>query len=277
MVYISSFGYSIFLFSNRSWPGYIIYYYSNQYKLNIMKKIAKLLCLTLALLMIFGCCGCGEKKLVMGTNASFPPYEFVDDKNNIVGIDAEIAKAVAEKMGYELEIKDMAFDSLIPAIQAGNGDIIAAGMWCEDPERIEKVDFSDVYYTGGKALLVRADDDRIASSADLTAEMKVASQLGTNYADEITVMAEEGKIKEAVILDRFDTCVMQLVNGDIDAVIAGSDVVTAYMKAQEGKVKIAGGIEDAEGFVQDFIDYEREVARHEGQALRLCGAGQLGV
>lgn len=213
-----------------------------------MKSMKKVLAFALAMLMVLALAGCAKEEKVYEvlTEATFPPFDTVDEDGNIVGFDMDLIQAIADDQGFEIKFKDMAFDSLIPAIQAGNGDIIAAGMWCEDPERIEKVDFSDVYYTGGKALLVRADDDRIASSADLTAEMKVASQLGTNYADEITVMAEEGKIKEAVILDRFDTCVMQLINGDIDAVIAGYDVVNSYMKAQEGKVKIAGGIEDAE-------------------------------
>ena len=96
-------------------------------------------------------------KLVMGTNAAFPPYEYVEG-DKIVGIDAEIAAAIAAKLGMELEIKDMAFDSLIPAVAGGSIDIVLAGMTVTD-ERKESVNFSDSYATGIQSVIVKADSD----------------------------------------------------------------------------------------------------------------------
>ena len=115
-----------------------------------MKKI-KILSLVLAVLMaatMLGACAAtgendaAEKVLTMGTNAAFPPYEFMDENNNVAGIDAEIAAAVAEKLGMKLEIKDMAFDSLITAVSSGSVDMVLAGMTVTE-ECKEAVNFSD--------------------------------------------------------------------------------------------------------------------------------------
>ena len=101
-------------------------------------KLTKILAVVLAALMAVACfAACGEKaveednKLVMATNAEFPPYEFYDGEN-VVGIDAEIAAAIAEKLGMELEIVDTAFDSIIPAVVAGKYDMGMAGMTVTD-------------------------------------------------------------------------------------------------------------------------------------------------
>lgn len=195
-----------------------------------MKKIAKLLCLTLALLMIFGCCGCGEKKLVMGTNASFPPYEFVDDKNNIVGIDAEIAKAVAEKMGYELEIKDMAFDSLIPAVEAGNIDFALAGMTVTD-ERKESVNFSDTYATGVQVIIV--PEKSAIKTADDLAGKKIGVQTGTTGDIYCTDDFGQENVKQ---YDNGALAVAALKNGQVDCVVIDNEPAKNYVKTNEGLV-----------------------------------------
>ena len=96
--------------------------------------------------------------LRMGTNATFPPYEFTDENGEVAGIDAEIAAAVAEKLGMELDITDMAFESLIPALQAGTIDIVLAGMTV-DPERADQVNFTDSYATGVQVVIVPENSD----------------------------------------------------------------------------------------------------------------------
>ena len=96
--------------------------------------------------------------LRMGTNATFPPYEYMDENNEVAGIDAEIAAAIADKLGMELEITDMAFESLIPALQAGTIDIVLAGMTV-DPERAEQVNFTDTYATGVQVVIVPENSD----------------------------------------------------------------------------------------------------------------------
>ena len=92
-------------------------------------------------------------KLVLATIAEFPPYEFREDQE-IVGIDADFAQAICDKLGYELKIEDMAFDAIIPAVQSGKADFGAAGMTVTD-ERKEQVDFADSYYTGKQVIIVK--------------------------------------------------------------------------------------------------------------------------
>ena len=147
-----------------------------------MKKrlfsIALVAVMTVALL-----CSCGKQEgmtvtkgvLTMATNAYFPPYEYYEGEQ-IVGIDAEIAKAVADKLGLELKIEDMEFDSIITAVQTGKVDIGLAGMTVTD-ERKVTVNFSDTYATGIQVVIVKEDSD-IKSLDDLQGK-KIGVQLAT--------------------------------------------------------------------------------------------------
>ena len=143
-----------------------------------MKKTMKLICLALALVMLLALCACGggsksklptvsAGKLTMATNAQFPPYEFYEG-DKIVGIDAEIAGAIAEKLGLELVIEDMEFDSIITAVKTGKVDIGMAGMTVTD-ERKESVDFTTSYSTGVQVVIVAEGSD-ITSVDDLFAD-----------------------------------------------------------------------------------------------------------
>ena len=138
----------------------------------------KFLALLLASAMVLGAAACSSKEeattettettetktLTMGTNAEFPPYEYHEGVA-IVGIDAEVAAAIAEKLGMELVIEDMAFDSIIPAIQAGKVDMGMAGMTVTE-ERLLSVDFSDTYATGVQVVIVK-EDGKIQAIEDL--------------------------------------------------------------------------------------------------------------
>lgn len=96
----------------------------------------------------------GDEKLVMGTNAEFAPFEYMDDNNEIAGYDVEIAKEIARKMGRELVIENMNFDSLIAALSSGKVDMVIAGMTV-DEERKQQVDFSDSYYKAAQVIIVK--------------------------------------------------------------------------------------------------------------------------
>ncbi|MBQ8741494.1 MAG: amino acid ABC transporter substrate-binding protein, partial [Clostridia bacterium] len=132
-----------------------------------MKNLKKILALVLALCMLLCFAGCGTKdtgsdadakaKLVMATNAEFPPYEY-HEGDAIVGIDAEVAALIAEKLGMELEIADVDFDSIIPGVQEGKYDMGMAGMTVTD-ERLEKVAFSDSYAKGVQVVIVKEDSE----------------------------------------------------------------------------------------------------------------------
>ena len=129
-----------------------------------MKKI---LAMVLALAMMLGTAGALADKLIMETNAAFPPYEFYENET-IVGIDAEIAAAIAEKLGMELEIIDTDFGAIISDVQTGKCTIGMAGM-SVTPERLQNVSFSDTYATGVQVIIVTEDSD-ITSVDDLGAE-----------------------------------------------------------------------------------------------------------
>ena len=147
-----------------------------------MKNITKLISVLAALAIALICCGCGAKsmtakegKLIMATNAEFPPYEYKEG-DKIVGIDAEVAQLIADKLGLELEIADVDFDSIIPGVQSGKYDMGMAGMTVTD-ERKEKVNFSDSYATGVQVVIVK-EDSEIKSIDDLEGK-KIGAQQGT--------------------------------------------------------------------------------------------------
>lgn len=194
-----------------------------------MKKILALVMVAVLALAMVACGGAAEKEvLTMGTNAAFPPYEFVDENNNVVGIDAEIAQAVAEKLGMELEIKDMAFDSLITAVSTGSIDVALAGMTVT-PERAESVNFSDSYATGIQVVIV-TEDSAIASIDDLDGK-KIGVQSGTtgdiycadDYGEENIARYDNGALAVAA-----------LQNGQVDCVVIDNEPAKAFVEANEG-------------------------------------------
>ena len=144
----------------------------------------KLIALALALVMVLAFAACtkapaedsGKKQIVMGTNAAFPPYEFVNDDGSFGGIDVDIAKAIADKLGYELVIKDMEFDSLIAAVDGGSIDFAMAGMTVTD-ERKESVNFSETYAKGVQVIIVKEGSD-IKTADDLKGKI-IGVQSGT--------------------------------------------------------------------------------------------------
>ena len=223
-------------------------------------KMKKIFALLLALAMAFAFAACGEEaaegngaegevvtyKAV--TEPTFPPFDTTDENTGeIIGFDMDLMNAIAEDQGFKVTYTAMEFDSLIPAVQSGSADIITAGMNAEAPERQEKVDFSNTYYDSGLVVVVKKDNKTINGMDDLTADMKVASQIGTTGADQTKALFNDGKIKEAVILNGFDTCMLQLKNGDVNAVIIDQPVAKAYMAKQDG-VKIVGDVLNAESY-----------------------------
>ena len=184
----------------------------------------------------------------VGTEPTFPPFDTTDEEQNIVGLDMDLIKAIGEDQGFEVTFENLTFDGLVPALKAGNIDIIAAGMNKDDPERQKQVDFSDAYYESKLMVAVTEDNNTIKSVDDLTPDMKVAAQTGTTGATKTQELADEGKIAEAVILDGLDTAMMQLLNGDVQAVINDKPVTEAYMKKQPDKIKMVGKPLNAENY-----------------------------
>ena len=167
-------------------------------------------------------------KLTMSTNAAFPPYESTDDNGNFVGIDIDVAAAIAEKLGLELQVDDMDFDAALLAAQNGKSDMVMAGVTVtEDRQRV--MDFSDSYATGIQSIIVKEDSD-IASPDDLADKM-IGTQRGTtgyiycsdDFGDEHVTPYDNGL-----------TAVQALVNGQVDAVVIDNAPAKEFVEANPG-------------------------------------------
>ncbi len=199
-----------------------------------MKKI---LAVILACMFVFTGMAMAET-LKMGTNAAFPPYEFYDDETGeIVGIDAEVAAVICEKLGYELEIVDMDFDSIIPAVTTGKVDFGMAGMTVTE-ERLNSVDFSTSYATGIQVVIVK-EGSAITSVDDLFAEgasHKIGVQQGTTGDLYCTWDLEDAGLAS---VERFKTgtdAVLALTSGKVDCVVIDNEPAKNYVAANEGLV-----------------------------------------
>lgn len=220
-----------------------------------MKKILSLI---LALTMIFAICcmaGCGgdtkdndaastpskeevnpvttvtSGKLTMATNAYFPPYEYYEGEK-IVGIDAEIAEAIAKKLNLTLEIKDMNFETIITAVNAGDADIGVAGMTVTQ-DRLKEVDFSKSYANGVQAIIVK-EGSKITTADDLYAEganYKVGVQLGTT--GDIYCTDDFGNDRVTQYANG-NEAVVALLGGDVDCVIIDNEPAKSFVANNAG-------------------------------------------
>ncbi len=184
-------------------------------------------------------------KIVLGTSADYPPYEFhkeVSGKDQIVGFDIDIAKAIANDLGVELEIKDMKFEGLLAALVVDDIDFVVAGMVPKE-ERKQSVDFSTQYYQAEQSVLIRAEDaDKIKSIADLKG-LKIGVQKSTIQEDVAKEKIEAAEIKS---LSKITDLVLELKNSKIDAVVLIAPVANAYTNNNKDLVvpEISLGIED---------------------------------
>lgn len=230
-----------------------------------MKKVWKVLALVACVCLVIGAfAGCGstetpaptgspdanasatpqdENVLVMGTNAEFPPFEYVTDKgivDKFSGIDVAIAKEIADSMGKTLKVENMDFDSLIIALSTGKVDFVAAGMTIK-PDRQESVDFSDTYYSAKQVMIVK-EGSTIQSSADLK-DKKIGVVLG--YTGDTAVTDDLGLSPERY--KKGADAVMDLVNGRIDVVVIDSAPAKAFVEKNPGLAIV----EDAAAFEQE--------------------------
>ena len=225
-----------------------------------MKKVLSIL-LVAAFIFALTACGSSSKSntLVMATNAEFQPYEY-HEGDDIVGIDVELATAIAEKLGMELKIEDMDFDAIIPAVQSGKADFGAAGMTVTE-DRQEQVDFTDPYTTAVQVIIVTEDSD-IAGPDDLVGK-KIGVQQGTtgdiyatgDYGDENIERYKKG----------FEA-VQALAQNKIDAVVIDNEPAKAFVADAEG-LKIV----EAEYAVEEYaicLAKDSEMLEKFNQAIK---------
>lgn len=169
-----------------------------------------------------------QETLTMATNAEFPPYE-CKEGDNVVGIDADVAQAIADKLGMKLEIVDTKFDAIIPGVQSGKYDMGMAGMTVT-PEREQSVSFSDSYATGIQSIIVKQGSN-IKSVDDLSEKTKIGVQLGTTG----DIYAKDDFGDEAVQeYDKGADAVQALIAGKIDCVIIDNEPAKSFVAANEG-------------------------------------------
>jgi len=209
------------------------------------KKIISIIITILIAFGLFGCAGSkeekvsaqaskidklkGKGKIVIGTSADYPPYEFhksVDGKDTIVGFDIEIAKEIAKDLGVELEIKDMKFDGLLAALETGNIDFVAAGMTPTE-DRKKNVDFSKIYYTAVQCVVVRAEDEGTIKSLEDLKSKKVGVQKG---AVQEQLAKEQLTSSEIKPLGKVSDLILSLNTKKVDAVIVELPVAKSYVQ-----------------------------------------------
>lgn len=234
-----------------------------------MKKFLAVVMVTVCAMGLVACGSKGSKDstLVMATNAEFPPYEYYEG-DQVVGIDAEMAAAVAEELGMELKIEDMAFDSIIAAVQSGKADIGVAGMTVNE-DRLKNVNFSTPYTEAAQVIIVK-DGSTVATPDDLSGK-KIGVQLGTTgdiYA---------GDVADATI-ERYNKgfeAVQALLQDKIDAVIIDREPAKVFVSQNEGLVLV-----DEEFTVEEYAiaiakDNEELLTKINDALAKLEASGKL--
>ncbi len=214
-----------------------------------MKKIlALVLALAMTVCVLASCGGAdSDNTITMATNAEFPPYEYMED-GKVVGIDAEIAQAIAEKLGKELVIENVDFDSLIPGVQTGKYDFVMAGMTVTD-ERKEQVDFTQTYATGVQVIIVK-EDSPIKTADDLLAEganNKIGVQLATTGDLYCTWDIEDEGLGKVERYNKGADAVMALNSGKVDCVVIDNEPAKVFVANNPG-LKIL----DTEYITEDY-------------------------
>lgn len=186
------------------------------------------------------------EKITVGTSADWPPFEWIDANNNFVGFDMDIMKILAKVQGYEVEISDIGFDSLIPALQSGRIDVMAAGATLT-PERLEVADASNTYWSGSQGVMV-VEDSSLNIATALAGGNSVGAQRGTTQADWL----EENLVGAGVdikleLYETNDLGIMDLVNGRIGTFVADTPAAEAFTK--NNPIKIVGTINTQEEYV----------------------------
>ncbi len=216
-----------------------------------MKNLKKILALTCALVMLLALAACSgapaadtglktveSGKLIMSTNAAFPPYEMTTDDGGYEGIDVDIAAAIAGKLNLELVIDDMDFDAALLAVQQGKSDLVMAGVSVTE-ERQLVMDFSNSYATGVQVVIVKEGSD---VTMDNLGEKMIGTQRGTTGYIYASDTPENGGYGEdhVTAYDNGAAAVQALLNGQVDCVIIDSAPAAEYVAANPGLTTLPG-------------------------------------
>ena len=177
-----------------------------------------------------------DGKLVVGTEAQYAPYEFKNLKAEFVGCDIFLAQKIADALGVKLEIIDMSFDGIIPAVQAGQVDLGIAA-FTNTPARAEVIDFSDLYETSLQYLVVAAKNAGIYTTKEALAGLKVGAQKGTIQSQLITSALPDSQLFE---LDKYPELALEVANGTIAGLVVDSAVGDSIVANSNGALAVSG-------------------------------------
>ena len=174
-------------------------------------------------------------KLVVGTEAQYPPYEFKDLDASFTGCDMWLAQQIADSLGVELEVVDMAFDGIIPAVQSGQVDIGIAA-FTKTPERAEVIDFSDLYETSNQLLIVKTGNADLYSNKEALAGQKVGAQKGTIQSQLIQSALPDSELFE---LEKYPALALEVQNGNIAGLVVDQAVGESLVATSDGGLEVA--------------------------------------
>ena len=174
-------------------------------------------------------------KLLVGTEAQYAPYEFKDLNANFAGCDMWLAQQIADSLGVELEVVDMAFDGIIPAVQSGQVDLGIAA-FTNTPERAEEIDFSDLYETSAQLLIVKAGNADTYSTKESLVGLKVGAQKGTIQSQLIQSALPESELFE---LEKYPALALEVQNGNIAGLVVDQAVGEALVASSNGALEVS--------------------------------------
>ena len=174
-------------------------------------------------------------KLVVGTEAQYAPYEFKDLDANFAGCDIWLAQQIADSLGVELEVVDMAFDGIIPAVKSGQVDLGIAA-FTKTPERAEEIDFSSLYETSAQLLIVKTGDADKYSTKEALAGQKVGAQKGTIQSQLIISALPDSELFE---LEKYPALALETQNGNIAGFVVDQAVGEALVATSDGKLEVS--------------------------------------
>ena len=174
-------------------------------------------------------------KLLVGTEAQYAPYEFKDLDANFAGCDMWLAQQIADSLGVELEVVDMSFDGIIPAVKSGQVDIGIAA-FTKTPERAEEIDFSDLYETSAQLLVVKTGNADVYSTKEALAGQKVGAQKGTIQSQLIQTALPDSELFE---LEKYPALALEVQNGNIAGLVVDQAVGESLIATSNGGLEVA--------------------------------------
>ena len=174
-------------------------------------------------------------KLVVGTEAQYAPYEFKDLNANFAGCDMWLAQQIADHLGVELEVVDMSFDGIIPAVKSGQVDLGIAA-FTKTPERAEEIDFSDLYEKSAQLLIVKAGNADLYSTKESLAGQKVGAQKGTIQSQLIQTALPDSELFE---LEKYPALALEVQNGNIAGLVVGQAVGESLIATSNGGLEVS--------------------------------------